>query len=104
MSEGHELPQPASVVVVGAGACGMVAALSAAHGGTQAFLLDKAEDLAGNTVRSTGLIPAAGTRFQREAGVTDDTPEIMARDILTKNGCESDLVMTRLLCKGSAPL
>src|SRR5688572_15191674 len=104
MSEGREPRQPAPVVVVGAGACGMVAALSAARGGAQAILLDKGEDLAGNTVRSTGLIPAAGTRFQREAGVTDDTPEIMASDILAKNRHESDPAMTRLLCEWSAPL
>ena len=92
------------LIVVGAGACGMVAALAAAKRGARVLLLEKGEELAGNTVRSTGLIPAAGARFQRDAGILDDTPERMARDIFQKNNHESDPELTRLLCEGSAPL
>ena len=92
------------LVVVGAGACGMVAAIAAARRGLRTTVLDKGNEPAGNTVRSTGLIPAAGTRFQREAGVTDDSPELMAGDILDKNGHESDPEITRLLCEESGPL
>ncbi len=55
-------------------------------------------------MRSTGLIPAAGTRFQREAGIADDSPELMARDIMEKNGYEGDPEITRLLCEESGPL
>jgi fumarate reductase flavoprotein subunit len=82
----------------------MVAALAAARRGVEVLLLEKGVEPAGNTVRSTGLIPAAGTRFQREAGILDDTPELMTRDILEKNNYESDPELTRLLCEESAPL
>ncbi|QIN78524.1 FAD-binding protein [Rubrobacter marinus] len=82
----------------------MISALAAAKRGAQVILLEKGREPAGNTVRSTGLIPAAGTRFQREAGILDDTPELMARDILEKNDHESDPAMTRLLCEEAAPL
>ncbi len=92
------------LVVVGAGACGMVAALAAAGPGARVLVLKKGDELAGNTVRSTGLIPAAGTRFQREAGILDDSPEMMAKDIFEKNNYESDPELTRLLCEESAPL
>ena len=104
MSEGGGSQGPAPVVVVGAGACGMVAALAAARRGVPVVLLEKGSEPAGNTVRSTGLIPAASTRFQREAGISDDSPELMAHDILEKNGYESDPSMTRLLCEKSGPL
>ena len=104
MSEGGGPRAAAPVVVVGAGACGMIAALAAARRGAPVALLEKGSEPAGNTVRSTGLIPAAGTRFQREAGISDDFPELMARDILEKNGYESDPAMTRLLCERSGPL
>ena len=57
----------------------MVAALAAAKHGVEVLVLEKGAEPAGNTVRSTGLIPAAGTRFQREAGIFDDTPELMAK-------------------------
>ena len=94
----------ASLAVVGAGACGMVAALAAAGRGLNALIFEKGDEPAGNTARSTGLIPAAGTRLQREAGVLDDSPELMARDIFEKNGYESDPEITRLLCEESGPL
>src|ERR671914_2803769 len=93
-----------SLVVVGAGACGMVAALAAAKRGVEVLVLEKGAEPAGNTVRSTGLIPAAGTRFQREAGILDDTPELMVKDLSEKNNYESDPELTRLLCEGSASL
>ena len=92
------------LIVVGAGACGMVGAIAAARRGLRVLLLDKGDEPAGNTVRSTGLIPAAGTRFQREAGIEDDSPERMAQDILKKNNHESDPEITRLLCEESGPL
>jgi fumarate reductase flavoprotein subunit len=92
------------LVVVGAGACGMVAALAAARRGARVIVFEKGSEPAGNTARSTGLIPAAGTRFQREAGVRDDSPELMAEDIFRKNGYKSDPEMTRLLCRESGPL
>lgn len=82
----------------------MVAALAAARRGVEVLLLEKGAELAGNTVRSTGLIPAAGTRFQKDAGILDDSSELMARDIFEKNNYESDPELTRLLCKESAPL
>ena len=82
----------------------MVAALAAAKRGVEVLLPEKGAEPAGNTVRSTSLIPAAGTRFQREAGILDDTSGLMAQDIFEKNNYESDPELTRLLCEGSAPL
>ena len=82
----------------------MIAALAAARRQTRVLLFEKGREPAGNTVRSTGLIPAAGTRFQREAGILDDTPERMVKDLSEKNNYESDPELTRLLCEGSASL
>ncbi len=92
------------LAIVGGGACGMVAAIAAARRGVRVVIIEKGDEPAGNTVRSTGLIPAARTRFQREAGVQDDTPELMAEDILRKNDRESDAALTRLMCEESGPL
>lgn len=91
-------------VVVGAGGCGMVAALALARGGSEVLLLEKGDKPGGNTALSTGLVPAAGTRFQRDAGILDDTPETMAEDIFSKNKHQSDIELTRRLCEVSAEL
>ena len=93
----EEWPQ----VIVGGGGCGMVAALAAAGEGGKALILEKDQEPGGNTALSTGLIPAAGTRFQEEAGVQDDSPELMAEDIFEKNSYQSDSHLTRLLCEAS---
>lgn len=88
-------------MIVGGGGCGMVAALAAAGAGGKALILEKDQEPGGNTALSTGLIPAAGTRFQEEAGVQDDSPELMAEDIFEKNSYQSDPHLTRLLCEAS---
>ena len=91
------------LVVVGAGGCGLVASLAAADKGINVFLLEKSPRVSGNTSLSQGMIPAAGTRFQEERGIRE-TPEDMARDILVKNGYESDPGRTIFLCQQSKGL
>lgn len=70
------------IVVAGAGAAGLMGALAAAHHGAHVVLLER--DLAGpsNLLVSGGLFPAAGTRYQRSAGI-DDRPALFAGDIRT---------------------
>ncbi len=86
------------VAVVGGGACGLIASLAAAEKGVEVLLFEKEKKLGGNTSLSQGMIPAAGTRFQK-AGRIDDSPELMAEDIFKKNDYESDPEMTLHLCR-----
>lgn len=73
------------VLVVGAGGCGLVAALAAARNGADVAIVEKLDRLGGNTVLSSGSIPAAGTRFQRAAGIQDD-PARFAADLRRVTG------------------
>ena len=73
------------VVIVGAGACGLVAALAAVENGATVLLLEKLEDVGGNSRLSTGSIPAAGSRLQIAAGI-DDNPALMVADLLEASG------------------
>jgi fumarate reductase flavoprotein subunit len=88
------------VVVVGAGACGLVAALAAKKAGV--LILERDASPSGSTALSSGFIPAALTRFQRAEGV-DDSPERMAADILRKNKREADENLVHSLCRASGP-
>lgn len=87
--------EAAAVAVVGGGACGLTAALAAAQHGVDVLLFEKEPHARSNTARSSGMIPAAGTRFQRAAGV-HETPADFAADILKKNHGASDPDVTRL--------
>jgi fumarate reductase flavoprotein subunit len=91
------------VLVIGGGGCGLIAALVAAEKGAQVFLVEKDKNPGGNTSLSQAMVPAAGTRLQKEAGV-DDSPEVMAQDILKYNGYESDPELTLHVAKESAKL
>ncbi len=91
-----EFPVHIPTLIVGAGAGGLVAALSA-HDARQQVLVLEADALpSGSTALSAGLIPAAGTAIQRALGITD-TPEQFAADIQAKAKGENDLALVRLL-------
>jgi fumarate reductase flavoprotein subunit len=91
------------LAVVGCGACGMIASLAAEEKGAEVLLLEKEKKVGGNTSLSQGMVPAAGTRFQKTAGI-DDSPELMAEDIFKKNNYESDQEITLHLCRESKNL
>jgi len=92
------------ILVAGAGGCGLVATLAACENeDLTVTLLEKSDEVGGNAALSTGMIPAAGTRLQRAAGI-EETPADMARDILAKNDHEADEEMVRHLCEHSVEL
>jgi fumarate reductase flavoprotein subunit len=72
------------VAIVGAGACGLTAALMLRDAGIACVLLERDARAQGSTALSSGFIPAAGTRVQRESGVTNDSAELFAKDIQAK--------------------
>ena len=72
-----------NVIVVGGGAAGLVSALAAREGGAEVVVFERDERLRGSTALSSGLVPAADTLLQREAGVRDSAA-LLARDIQAK--------------------
>jgi fumarate reductase flavoprotein subunit len=72
------------VAIVGAGACGLTAAIALRDAGIDCVLLERDAHPQGSTALSSGFIPAAGTQVQRAAGVLDDSAERFAADIQGK--------------------
>lgn len=90
------------VVVIGAGACGLTAALAAKEHGADVLVLERDDKPSGSTSLSTGLIPAAGTRLQKAAGI-DDTPELLAQDIIAKAKGQNDPAIVEVVARSSGP-
>jgi fumarate reductase flavoprotein subunit len=88
-------------LVIGAGACGLSAAIAAADAGLSVAIAEKTDKPGGNSALSTGSIPGAGTRFQREAGIDDD-PESYCRDLMAIAGETENPQLVRRLTATSA--
>jgi fumarate reductase flavoprotein subunit len=89
------------VVIVGAGAAGLVAALAAREVGANVQVIERDAVPRGSTALSAGLIPAAGTRWQREVGIVDD-PDCFTADIMAKAKGEPDPALVSMVARESA--
>ncbi len=87
------------VLVAGAGAAGLVAALAAAERGARVLLLDSGQPSTFAT--SGGLFSAPGTRWQREAGI-EDSPDLFIQDVRAKNGDTVPDLLLRTVAEGAA--
>ncbi|HEX3163394.1 MAG TPA: FAD-dependent oxidoreductase [Pseudolabrys sp.] len=91
------------ILIVGAGAAGLCAALAAKEAGVDAVVIERDAVPSGSTALSAGLIPAAGTRFQRTKGIAD-SPTTFAADIQRKAMGEADPAVVAAVAQGAGPL
>ena len=89
------------VLVVGAGACGLAAAVAAHDAGADVAIIEKLDRAGGNSALSTGSVPAAGTRFQRDAGIAD-SPARFVDDLMRTGGPTDCPHLVRRLVETSA--
>lgn len=88
-------------LIIGAGACGLIAALSAKEAGQDVLVIEADAVPRGSTALSAGLIPAAGTLVQKAAGITDDAA-LFARDIQAKAHGENEQDLVDLMAENAA--
>jgi fumarate reductase flavoprotein subunit len=89
------------LLAIGAGACGLAAAITAHDAGLSAAIIEKQERPGGNSALSTGSVPAANSRFQREAGIAD-SPERMVADLMRIAPETDDADLVRRMAEVSA--
>jgi fumarate reductase flavoprotein subunit len=86
------------VLVAGAGAAGLAAALSAADRGLEIAVVEASKTfrLDSNTAMSTSMVPAGGSRWQAEVGI-EDSPERFYGDVMAKTMGTADPIVSRAL-------
>lgn len=89
------------VLVIGAGACGLAAAIAAHDSSVSVAIVEKRDRPGGNSSLSTGSVPAANSRFQREAGLVD-SPEKMVADLMGIAKETEDLALVKRMAEVSA--
>ncbi len=87
-------------LVIGAGACGLVAALALADANVETLVLERDARPSGSTSMSSGFIPAAGSHLQRSRGVSDSA-ELFADDLKRKAHNEADPAIVRVVTENS---
>jgi fumarate reductase flavoprotein subunit len=101
-SEDIEFDSEVPLVIIGAGAAGLCAALAASEAGVDAVVIERDAVPSGSTALSAGLIPAAGTRFQRERGI-EDSAKRFAEDISRKSHGEADAKLVQAVATSAGP-
>src|SRR6516225_2228704 len=92
------------VVVVGSGAAGMTAALTAEHHGLRVVVIEKTGRFGGSTARSGGGLWVPGNEVLRRAGVADTQEQARVYLAHVANGCVSAERRQALLDQGPAML
>ena len=90
------------VVVIGGGACGLTAALSARDAGAEVLILEQDSTPMGTTSMSQGTMCAAGTQAQKRAGIVD-CPEQFFDDVMAKVNGRTDPNLVRLVTREAGP-
>jgi flavocytochrome c len=90
------------VAIIGAGACGMVAALAVKDEGVEPVVFERDLVPMGSTALSSGMIPACETSIQAEKNVAD-TVAAMAADIQRKAKGEACPDLVDIMCRTSGP-
>lgn len=84
----------ADLIVVGGGGAGVCAAIEAAQAGATVLVLDKNDFPGGDTVRSGGMIMAAGTDVQADLGIEDTIEDFIATEVgYSASTADTDMVI-----------
>jgi len=94
--------QDIDILVIGAGACGLAAAIAGHDAGASVAIVEKRASPGGNSSLSTGSIPGAGTRYQRAAGI-EDSPARLIEDLMRIAGETDCPELVQHLAEQSAP-
>lgn len=90
------------VVIVGAGGAGLTTAVRANQEGVKVIVLEKMAIVGGNSLKATGGMNAADTKFQEALGITDSGVEEFIVDTMNGGHQLNDETLVRTMSENSA--
>ena len=90
------------VVIVGAGGAGLTAAVRATQAGAKVLVLEKMSMVGGNSLKASGGMNCAGTKFQEAAGITDSGVQEFIEDTMNGGHQLNDLALVTTMAENSS--
>ena len=90
------------VVIVGAGGAGLTAAVRAQQQGAKVLVLEKMPMVGGNSLKASGGMNCADTKFQAAQGITDSGVQEFIEDTMNGGHQLNDLALVTTLAENSA--
>ena len=100
--EKEEVTLDCDVVIVGAGGAGLTAAVRAKQEGADVLVLEKMAMVGGNSLKASGGMNCAGTKFQAALGITDSGVEEFIEDTMNGGHQLNDLALVTTMAENSA--
>ena len=90
------------VVIVGACGAGLTAAVRATQEGAKVLVLEKMPFVGGNSLKASGGMNCAGTKFQEAAGITDSGVQEFIEDTMNGGHQLNDLALVTTMAENSS--
>ncbi len=90
------------VVIVGAGGAGLTAAVRANQAGAKVLVLEKMSFVGGNSLKASGGMNAAGTKFQAALDITDSGVREFVEDTMNGGHMVNDLALVVTMSENSS--
>lgn len=90
------------VVVIGAGGAGLTAAAQAAENGSKVIVVEKMPIVGGNSLKATGGMNAADTKYQEALGITDSGVNEFIEDTINGGHGINDRSLVTVMAEDSA--
>lgn len=90
------------VVIVGAGGAGLTAAVRANQEGAKVLVIEKMPFVGGNSLKASGGMNCAGTKFQEAQGITDSGVQEFIEDTMNGGHQLNDIELVTTLAENSS--
>lgn len=90
------------VVIVGAGGAGLTAAAQAAENGAKVIVVEKMPIVGGNSLKATGGMNAADTKYQEALGITDSGVDEFIEDTMNAGHQINDRSLVTVMAEESS--
>ena len=102
VAEKREATLHCDLIIVGAGGAGLTAAVRATQAGAKVLVVEKMPFVGGNSLKASGGMNCAGTKFQEALGITDSGVQEFIEDTMNGGHQLNDIDLVTTMAENSS--